>query len=111
MNFGMNILIHSMEVEQNFVTRMLIALSLTLKPKIFLKIFLMMLRDKRLLLIGKNKKVAGLFKDELGGKVITEVVSLRPKTYAYLIDGYDDDYEKNKIINKKAKGTKKCVIK
>ena len=42
---------------------------------------------------------------------MTEVVALRLKTYAYLIDGYYDDYEKNKIINKKAKGTKKCVIK
>ena len=68
--------------------------------------------DKRPLPIGKNKKVPGLFKDELGGKIITEVVLIRPKTYTYLIDGYDDDddvYEKNKIINKK--GTKKCVIK
>ena len=35
----------------------------------------------------------------------------RAKTYVYLIDDYDDDYDKNKIINKKAKGTKKCVIK
>ena len=68
--------------------------------------------DKRPLPIGKNKKVPGLFKDELGGKNITEAVALRAKTYAYLIDGDgDDDYEKNKIINKKAKGTKKCVIK
>ena len=53
--------------------------------------------DKRPLPIGKNKKVPGLFKDELGGKIITEVVALRAKTYAYLIDGYgdgDDDYEK-----------------
>ena len=33
-------------------------------------------------------------------------------TYAYLINGYnDDDYDKEKIINKKAKGIKKCVIK
>ena len=45
-----------------------------------------------------------------------EFYALRPKTYAYLIDGYDDDdddddYDKNKIINKKAKGTKKCVTK
>ena len=56
--------------------------------------------DKRPLPIGKNKKVPGLFKDELGGKIITEVVSLRPKTYACLMD---DD--------KKAKGTKQCVIK
>ena len=67
--------------------------------------------DKRPLPIGKNKKVPGLFKDELGGKIMTEVVALRPKTYAYLIDGYsNDDYEKNKVINKKAKGTKKCII-
>ena len=68
--------------------------------------------DKRPLPIGENKKVPGLFKDELSGKIITEVVALRPKTWAYLIDGYDDDdYEKNKIINKKAKGVKKAVIK
>ena len=42
--------------------------------------------DKRTLPIGKNKKVAGLFNDELGGKIITEVVALRLKTYAYLMD-------------------------
>ena len=52
---------------------------------------------------GKNKKVIGLMKDELGGKIITEFVTLRPKTYSYLTgDGKED---------KKAKGTKKCVIK
>ena len=39
--------------------------------------------DKRPLSIGTNKKVPGLFKDELGGKIITEIVALRPKTYAY----------------------------
>ena len=51
--------------------------------------------NKRPLPIGKNKKVPGLFKDELGGKIIKEVVVLRAKTYAYLIDGYGDgDYEK-----------------
>ena len=59
--------------------------------------------DKRPLLIGKSKRVPGLFKDELGGKIITEVVAIRPKTYAYLID---DD---NK--HKKAEGNRKCVIK
>ena len=59
--------------------------------------------DKRPLPIGKNKKVPGLFKDELGGKIIAEVVALRPKTYAYLMDDGSD--------HKKAKGTKKCVIK
>ena len=41
--------------------------------------------DKRPIPKGKNKKVPGLFKDELGGKIIT-VVALRAKTYAYLMD-------------------------
>ena len=50
--------------------------------------------DKRSLPIGKNKKVPGLFKDELGGRIVIEFVGIRPKTWAYLIDGYeDDDYE------------------
>ena len=52
---------------------------------------------------GKNKKVIGLMKDELGGKIMTEFVALRPKTYSYLTDDCEE--------NKKAKGTKKCVIK
>ena len=53
-----------------------------------------------------------MFKDELGGKIMEEFCALRAKTYAYLINGYnDDDYNKEKIINKRAKGTKKCVIK
>ena len=42
--------------------------------------------DKRPLPIGKNEKVLGLFKDKLGGKITVEVVALRPKTYAYLMD-------------------------
>ena len=42
-------------------------------------------------------------KDELGGGIIMEFVALRPKTYSYLTD----DCKKNK----KAKGTKKCMIK
>ena len=45
----------------------------------------------------------GLFKDELGGKVITEFIALRAKVYAYL---KEDGSE-----HKKAKGTKKCMIK
>ena len=58
---------------------------------------------KRPLPRGKNKKVIGLMKDELGGEIITEFVTLRPKTYSYLTDDSKED--------KKAKGTKKCVIK
>ena len=52
---------------------------------------------------GKNEKVIGLMKDELGGRVITEFVALRPKTYSYLRDDCKED--------KKAKGIKNCVIK
>ena len=52
---------------------------------------------------GKNKKIIGLMKDELGGKIIMEFFTLMPKTYSFLTDEGKED--------KKAKGTKKCVIK
>ena len=35
--------------------------------------------DNRPLEIGKNKKVIGKFKDELGGKILIELVALRAK--------------------------------
>ena len=42
-------------------------------------------------------------KDELGGKIMTEFLALRPKLYSYKkLDGADD---------KKCKGIKKCVVK
>ena len=47
-------------------------------------------------------KKSGLFKDELGGKIMIEFVALRPKTYSYL-DAYGNEH-------KKSKGTKRCVI-
>ena len=42
-------------------------------------------------------------KDELGGKIMTQFVALRPKEYSYVMDDGGSD--------KKAKGIKKCVIK
>ena len=51
---------------------------------------------------GKNKKVIGKFKDELGGLIMNEFCALRAKTYTFKID--------NNHEVKKAKGTKKCVI-
>ena len=53
--------------------------------------------------VGLNKKVIGLMKDELGGKIMTEFVALRPKLYSYKkLDGSED---------KKCKGIKKCFVK
>ena len=52
---------------------------------------------------GTNQKVIVLMTDELGEKIIIKFVGLRAKTYSYLIDDGSED--------KKAKGTKKCVIK
>ena len=51
-----------------------------------LKIGLILHEVNRLLPMGKNKKVIGLMKNELGGKIITEFVTLRPKTYSYLTE-------------------------
>ena len=59
--------------------------------------------DNRTLEIGENKKVLGKFKDELGGKIMTKLWALRAKTYSFLINDFrDDDYEKNRIVNKKS---------
>ena len=59
--------------------------------------------DKRPLPMDVNEKVIGMFKDELGEKIMKEFCALRAKTYKYVMD---DDSEK-----KKAKGIKRCVIK
>ena len=56
----------------------------------------------KLLPIRKNKKVIGLMKDELGGKIMKEFITLRPKMYGYRV-GKDEP--------KKCKGIKKCVVK
>ena len=54
--------------------------------------------DNRLLPIGWNEKEIGLFKDELGGKIMKEFVGLRAKTWAYLMD---DDSEHKKLKEQK----------
>ena len=41
---------------------------------------------KRPLLISKNKEVIGLFKNGLGGEIMTEFAGIRRKTYAYLLN-------------------------
>ena len=51
--------------------------------------------------IGINKKVLGKFKDELGGKTMSEFCALKAKAYAYKLN---DDSE-----CKKAKGTKNAL--
>ena len=53
--------------------------------------------------VGLNRKVIGLMKDELGGKIMTEFVALRPKLYSY--EKLDDSEDK------KCKGIKKYVVK
>ena len=42
---------------------------------------------------------------------MTKFCALRAKTCSFLIDEYTDEYyEKNRIVNKKVKGTKKYVV-
>ena len=52
---------------------------------------------------GKNKKVIGIMKDELGGKIMKKFVGVRAERYSYLKNNIDED--------KKAKGTKKVCHK
>ena len=51
----------------------------------------------------RNKKIVGLFKDEMGGKQIKQFVGLRPKLYSILLEDGNS--------KKTAKGVKKTTIK
>ena len=55
------------------------------------------------IITGANKKVIGMFKDEVAGKQITHFVGLRPKLYSFRI-------EEDKEV-RKCKGIKKNVVK
>ena len=55
------------------------------------------------IITGANKKVIGMFKDEVAGKQITHFVGLRPKLYSFKVE---DEKEL-----KKCKGIKKNVVK
>ena len=56
---------------------------------------------------GINKKVIGMFKDEVAGKQITHFVGLRPKLYSFKVENDVNEVKEEK----KCKGIKKCVIK
>ena len=55
------------------------------------------------ILTGVNKKVIGMFKDEVAGKQITHFVGLRPKLYSFKVECGQ--------VNKKCKGIKKNIVK
>ena len=55
------------------------------------------------ILTGVNKKVIGMFKDEVAGKQITHFVGLRPKLYSFKVEDQN--------TTKKCKGIKKNVVK
>ena len=113
MNFGMIKLSQSTKTKQNYVTWIL-SFVIYIKTEDLNKDIAndveewfdtsnYIKNDIRSLPIGENEKIIVFFKDELWGKIMKEFVGLRAKTYAYLMD---DDTE-----HKKAKGTKKCIIK
>ena len=52
--------------------------------------------------VGINKKVIGMFKDEVEGKQITHFIGLRPKLYSFKVEDGKD--------KKKCKGIKKSVV-
>ena len=93
--FWYDLLKQSIKKKQNYAIWILTALLFILKPKIFMKTLLMMLKNGlthltmmrmiRPLPIGKNKKVIALFKDELGANIMIEFFGPRAKTYAYLM--------------------------
>ena len=52
--------------------------------------------------MGNNKEFKGMMKNKLCGKIMKEILPLRPTMYSYLTDDGN--------VDKKAKGARKCVI-
>ena len=63
------------------------------------------------ILTGVNKKVIGMFKDEVAGKQITHFVGLRPKLYSFKIEECRGVLGGSIPPVKKCKGIKKNVVK
>ena len=61
------------------------------------------------ILTGVNKKVIGMFKDEVAGQQITHFVDLRPKLYSFKVEGQTTGAKSAET--KKCKGIKKNVVK
>ena len=68
--------------------------------------------DNMPLSIGEYKKVIGLMKDDLDGKLMTDFVALRAKMYGYRrIDRLTVQHEHFVACDEnRCKGTKKCVV-
>ena len=49
-------------------------------------------------------------KDELGGKIMTEFVALKPKTYSYLTDDCEEEGTKKCVIKRRLKGERKIFF-
>ena len=101
MNFGLIILNQYIKTEQNYVTWILTSLLFILYfhediaddvEKCF-DISSCSKDDNRPLTIGCNKKVIGVFKDELGRKIMKKLFGPRAKTWPCLMD---DDTEHRK---------------
>ena len=61
------------------------------------------------ILTGVNKKVIGMFKDEVAGRQITHFVGLRPKLYSFKVEGGGLTKKSDEV--RKCKGVKKNVVK
>ena len=112
LNFGMIISNQSINKMQNYVTWIQMALLFILKLKMFMNILQMLLKKDLIHEIIKSidnyqkvkiRKLIGLMKDELGGKIVAEFVARRPKPYSYLMDDRNSDkkLKEQKMSNKK----------